>query len=141
MNEQQIPTPPEPPTPPTPSSKGTSGLDPKIAGLLAYLFGWVSGLVIYLIEKEDKEVRFHALQSIALSIVLVAFAVIVSIITAILIPLAAFSGLGFLFRIFMLFIQVVYLGVFVLWIFLMVKAYNQEHFKLPIIGDMVEKYV
>jgi uncharacterized membrane protein len=39
-----------------------------VSGLLAYLFGWVTGLVFFLIEKEHREVRFHAAQSILVSV-------------------------------------------------------------------------
>jgi len=40
------------------------GLDRNVSALLSYLFGWLSGLVVILIEKEDGFVRFHAMQSI-----------------------------------------------------------------------------
>ena len=44
--------------------KTSTGLDENIAGLLCYVLGWISGLVFILIEKENKFVRFHAIQSI-----------------------------------------------------------------------------
>ena len=46
-------------------SSGTN-LDPKVAGALCYAFGWITGLVFFLIEKNDDFVRFHAMQSIIL---------------------------------------------------------------------------
>ncbi len=42
----------------------TINLDPNVAGLLCYLVGWITGLIFYLMEKENKFVRFHAMQSI-----------------------------------------------------------------------------
>ena len=42
----------------------TTGMDPKLAGLLCYLFGLITGLIFYFMEKEDRTVRFHAMQSI-----------------------------------------------------------------------------
>ena len=49
----------------TPETKKTSsGMDENVAGLLCYLVGWVTGLIFFLIEKENQFVRFHAMQSI-----------------------------------------------------------------------------
>jgi uncharacterized membrane protein len=39
--------------------------------VLIYLFTWLTGLIFYLTEKEDKKVRFHAMQAILLGIVMV----------------------------------------------------------------------
>mgnify|MGYP001075015846 CR=1 FL=1 len=106
------------------ADKGT-GLEPNVAGLLCYLFGWVSGLIFFLIEK-DSFVRFHAMQSI---IVFGAITVL-SIIFGILF-MVPFVGaiLG----------AILWIGTLILWILLMVKAYQGERFKLPIAGDIAEK--
>ncbi|HEX9421863.1 MAG TPA: DUF4870 domain-containing protein, partial [Pyrinomonadaceae bacterium] len=50
------------------SGKSSTGLDENIAALLTYVLGWVSGLVFFLIEKDSKLVRFHAMQSILFSV-------------------------------------------------------------------------
>jgi uncharacterized membrane protein len=107
------------------ADKGT-GLEPNVAGLLCYLFGWVSGLIFFLIEKDDF-VRFHAMQSI---IVFGAITVL-SIIFGILF-MVPFVGaiLG----------AILWIGTLILWILLMVKAYQGERFKLPVAGDLAEKY-
>ncbi len=119
-----------------PTPQGSTGLDPKIAGLLAYLFGWLGGLIIFLIEKDNKTVRFHGLQSVVLFIsfgiiwfVLIFLVSIMSVVSEVL-------GLLFGFL-----IPIVGLGFFILWIVLMVKAYNLEMYKVPIIGNIVEKYI
>ena len=44
--------------------KTSVGLQANVAGLLCYLVGWITGLIFFLIEKENKFVRFHALQSL-----------------------------------------------------------------------------
>ena len=44
--------------------KTSMGLDENVAGLLCYVLWWVSGLAIFLLETENKFVRFHAMQSI-----------------------------------------------------------------------------
>jgi uncharacterized membrane protein len=105
-------------------AKTSTGLDENVAGLLCYVLGWISGLVFFLIEKENKFVRFHALQSIIVFGVLFLAAFIISWIPFI---GGLISGL----------ISVLAL---VLWIILMIKAYQGEKFKLPWAGDLAEKY-
>ena len=54
-------------TPPPPSPSTGSGLDPKVAGALSYI--WIVGLVFFFIEKENRFIRFHAAQSLIFGIV------------------------------------------------------------------------
>jgi uncharacterized membrane protein len=104
-------------------AKGSTGLDDNIAGLLSYLFGWITGLIFFLIEKDSKFVRFHAMQSI---IVFGTFTV-ASIIFG-LIPIIGW------------FLQIALsILAFILWIILMVKAYQGEKYKLPWAGDIADK--
>jgi uncharacterized membrane protein len=110
-------------------SKGT-GLEPNVAGLLCYVLGWVSGLVFLLLEPKDKFVRFHAIQSI---IVFGAF-------TVVNIVLWILTWIPFIWILFLILFYLVGLFALILWIVLMVKAYRGEKFKLPISGDLAEKY-
>lgn len=108
-----------------------SGLDENLAGALAYIFGWVTGVVFLVLEPENKFVKFHALQSILLSVAIFIVAV----------PVSMFSWflpdiLGLIFSCMMFFVWV---AVFIGWLFLMYKAYKGEMFKLPVIGDIAEK--
>jgi len=103
--------------------KTSTGLQPNVAALLCYLAGWITGLIFYLIEKENKFVRFHAFQA------LVTFGAL-TVLTII---------LGFIPVIGWALIPILYIAELVLWIVLMVKAYQGEMFKLPIAGDMAEK--
>ena len=105
------------------TEKTSTGMKPNLAGLLCYLFTWVSGLIFLLIEKESKFVRFHAIQSLA---TFVAFFVLIFIF--VFIPI-----IGWIIDI------LLYIGAFILWIFLMYKAYQGEMFKLPIVGAIAEK--
>jgi len=98
-------------------------MKPNLAGLLCYLFTWVTGLIFLLIEKESKFVRFHAIQSLATF-----GGLIVIIIIFLFIPI-----IGWIIDI------LLYIGAFILWIFLMYKAYQGEMFKLPIVGNIAEK--
>src|SRR5919108_2772137 len=54
--------------PPVQTTKSSTGLDDNIAALLSYIFGWVSGLIFFLIEKDSRLVRFHAMQSLLFNV-------------------------------------------------------------------------
>ena len=105
------------------TEKTSTGIKPNVAGLLCYIAGWVSGLIFLLIEKESKFVRFHAIQSIAIYVVLFVIYMVFWFIPII----------GWIINIF------IGLAMFILWIVLMYKAYHGEKFKLPIVGDFAEK--
>ena len=105
------------------------GMQANLAAMLAYLFGVISGLVIFLIEKKNKYVRFHAMQSILLSVALVAIWIVYFIIALIPVVGVLIAILG----------PLTGLASLILWIVLLIKAYQGEEFKLPIIGDIAEK--
>lgn len=107
----------------TKRGKTRSGLDENLAGLICYLFGFISGIIFMLIEKDNRFVRFHALQSIFTFAAIFVVSMVINVI-----PL-----LGLIVSILMMPLSLV------LWIVLMVKAYQGKWFKLPFIGDLVEK--
>jgi uncharacterized membrane protein len=113
------------------TAAGTStGLDPKLAGLLTYLFGWVTGLVFFLIEKEHREVRFHAAQSILVSLTFIAVYLALSVVAMVpVIGLLALLGYA-----------LVGLAGFALWVYLLVQGYNLNHVRLPVLGAMAEEW-
>ncbi len=106
-------------------AKTSTGLEENVAGLLCYVLGWISGLVFILIEKENKFVRFHAMQSIVVFGVLTVASIILNWIP--------FIGwvLGILISILAL----------VLWIVLMIKAYQGTKYKVPWAGNFAEKQI
>jgi uncharacterized membrane protein len=105
------------------TEKTSTGIKPNVAGLLCYLVGWITGLIFLLIEKESKFVRFHAIQSISIYVVLFVVYLIFMFIPVIGLIIDILLGIV----------------MFVLWILLMYKAYEGEKFKLPFIGDFAEK--
>ena len=109
--------------------KTGTGLEPNVAGLLCYVLGWISGLVFLLLEKDDKFVRFHAIQSIFTFGVISAFAFV----------LGMFTLIPFVWIFFLIVNSLVGVLAFILWIVLMIKAYQGEKYKLPIAGDFAEK--
>jgi uncharacterized membrane protein len=66
------------------SEKTSTGLEQNTAALLSYLFTWVTGLIFYLLEKDNKYVRFHAMQSIFFGIAMVVAGVVLVILTTVL---------------------------------------------------------
>ncbi len=105
--------------------KTSTGMQPNVAALLSYLLGFITGIIFFLIEKDNKFVRFHAMQSI------VTFGALF-VLQAVL-PMIPFFG--------WILIPFVALLNLVLWIFLMIKSYQGEMFKLPIAGDIAEKQI
>jgi uncharacterized membrane protein len=110
-------------------AKSSTGMEENVAGLLCYLFGWITGLIFFLIEKDSKFVRYHAMQSI---VVFGAIAV-AQIILAI---LAIIPYIGFIFGIIS---WLVWILAFVLWIILMVNAYQGKKIKMPWASDVAER--
>lgn len=143
-----------PGAPPPDTSKTGTGLDPKVAAAISYI--WIVGLIFFFIEKENKFVRFHAMQSIlfgiANTVIMTVLAIIATILTVVFTiggaaaATATGSGgvgglasllVGLIWLIFWLIAMVCLVGL----IFAAVKAYQGQKFKLPIIGNMAEKIV
>jgi uncharacterized membrane protein len=101
----------------------STGLDPNLAGLLCYLLVWITGILFLILEKESRQVRFHAYQSLAVFGGLFVFSLIARFIPLI-------GPLVYL---------LVVVGSFILWILLMVKAYQGERYKIPVAGDWAEE--
>ena len=120
-------------------AQGTAsvGMTNNVAGALCYLFGFITGIVFLVLEpyNKDRFVRFHAFQSIFFSAVCIVFSMIWS---SIFVSLLFTPGIG-LWGLMSLIFLVIRLGMFAGWLFLMYKAYNNEEYKLPIIGDIAAK--
>ncbi|CAN5168906.1 DUF4870 domain-containing protein [soil metagenome] len=127
--------PPQPAGQPPASGQATStGLDPHLAGLLCYILGIITGLIFFLIEKTNSVVRFHAAQSIVFGGAAILLWIVLMILGVI---LGAISWqLGSLFGLLTI---VVWLGLFIVWVILLIKGYSGEKWKLPILGDMAER--
>ena len=99
------------------------GLEENIEGALCYLLGWLTGIIFYLLEKNSDFVKFHARQSILTFLPLSILAFIISWI----------PFLGWIIG------GLIWLLTLILWLVLMIKAYQGEKFKLPIVGDIAER--
>jgi len=104
--------------------KTTTGIEASVEALLCYLVGFITGIVFLVIEKENKYVRFHAMQSI----IAFGFLFILSYVIAFMPFLVMLT-------------PIVSIVTIILWIIMMIKAYQGEKFKLPIAGDIAEKNI
>ena len=108
-----------------------TGLQENVAGFLCYILGWVTGLIFFLIDKRPS-VRFHAMQS------MIAFGALF-VIQWVFVWGGWFGGiLGY--ALMGMVGSVIGLLALVCWILCMVKAYQGQRFKLPVIGDLAESY-
>jgi uncharacterized membrane protein len=104
-------------------AKSSTGMEENVAGLLSYLFGWITGIIFFIIEKDSKFVRYHAMQSI----------VVFGAITVASIILSWIPYIGWILGMLLAILA------FVLWIILMINAYQGKKIKMPVAGDIAEK--
>jgi uncharacterized membrane protein len=113
----------------TAPAASSEGLAENVAGLLCYVLGWLTGIIFILIDKRPF-VRFHAAQSIvvfgALTVIRIGLGIIMGI--------GGFVGFGLWALISMV---LGLLGV-ILWILLMIKAYQHELFRVPIAAPIAD---
>lgn len=112
------------------------GISENVAGLLCYALGWVTGLIFFLIDKRPF-VRFHAAQSMVIfgGLNLLYFILVRMVFGGFLV-----GGYGFFTRagLLGLVLELIQLAVFVLWILLMVKAYQGVRYKVPVAAEIAE---
>jgi uncharacterized membrane protein len=121
-------------TPGSTSQYGPSSMnmDPKIAAGLSYVLTWVTGLIFFFVEKQNRFVRFHAMQSILFFGGLTVINIILSVLGA--------AGIPFLGIIIGLLSVLVWIVWVVGYIVLLINGFQGKYFKLPIVGDYAEKY-
>ncbi len=105
-------------------NKTAMGIDENLEGALSYFLGFITGILFLLLEKDSKFVRFHAMQS---TIVFLLLFVVMTV-------------LGMIPLLWMI-IPLIWIAELVLWLLLMYKAYQGETYKLPTIGDIAAKQV
>ena len=112
------------------------GLAPNVAGALAYVLGFITGILFFVLEpyRSNRFVRFHAMQSILFSAACIIFSIAWGILWAILYSIStSLLFLGFPIR------MLISLAFFVLWLFVMYQAYNNREYQIPIVGPIAAK--
>jgi uncharacterized membrane protein len=107
----------------------------NVAGALCYLIGFITGIIFLIMEPYNKRpfVRFHAFQSIFFCVAWIALSIAISI---------AFTIVGFVAHMWLIFLplrMIIGFAGFLLWLFLMYKAYSGEWYQLPIVGPAAAK--
>lgn len=123
-------------------NKTSMNLEENVAGLLCYIGTWITGIIFYLLEKENKKVRFHALQSIIVFLPLTIIAPILGWLGS---PKVSYGG-GFTYSYdpgipaLIWLSWLFYLLIFILWIVLMIMAYQDKEFNIPVVSDIAKKH-
>jgi len=114
----------------------STGLAPRTAATLAYSTWWITGLIFWFLEREDRFVRFHAAQALvgfgAISGLVVGFAFV------------AAASLSFLPEAFMPLLTaafVTWLGGLALWLVAMWKAASGDAFRIPLAADVADRLI
>lgn len=118
----------------SPVAAGGSGLAPNVAGALSYFLGALTGILFLMVDKERPFVRFHAMQSILLTVAAVALSVVLLVLD---VALAALPLIGWLVS--LLLSLAIWIGGFVLWLYLMYRAYRGDEWELPVIGTQARR--
>ncbi|HOV13135.1 MAG TPA: DUF4870 domain-containing protein [Spirochaetota bacterium] len=113
------------------NNRSSIGFEQNVTAVLSYLFGWISGLIIFLLEKENRFVRFHALQSTITFLIITVINIVIG-------GLSVIPIIGFLFKIILGIV-----GIFglIFWIVGIIFSARNEIIKFPIIGDIAESII
>ncbi len=121
------------------TERSSTGLDGNIAAALSYFLWLLSGAVFFAFETDSRFVKFHAMQSMLMSVAAIVIWIVYMVVWTVFtrMPfLGIIAGLvGFLGW------AVLSLGFLALWIYCMVRAFQGDRFKLPYIGEVAEKQV
>jgi len=116
------------------STPTSTGLAPNAAGALAYLLGPITGIAFLVLEKENRFVRFHAAQSVAIGVIWIVISIALSILSG---ALFLVPVLGWLIA--LLLSLVMGFGGFLLWLFLMWQAYQGREWHAPVAGTLAQR--
>ena len=121
------------------NGKTALGLDNNIGALICYLniclpFGLIYSIIVLITDKTNKLPRFHAFQSILLSVIGLVFGIGINIVSAV----AVAANSGILSILVGLVAIVIGLGILIMVIIAAVKAFQGQIFKIPVIGNLAD---
>jgi len=104
----------------------------NLVAALSYFLGFITGIVILLVEKDDKFIRFHAMQStLVFGVIFVADIILGAVIGAV--PILNLIN--------SLFNTLVFIVALIVWIVSMLKAFQGQMFKWPVVGNFAERQI
>ena len=125
-----------------PGGKTSLGLESNVGAMLCYIanflccLGVILAIVFLVTEKENRFVKFHAVQSLFLAGVQIAVGIIVGILGLLLGMVLDMIHMSFLSWILILGLRLILFSIFIIvWIIAGIKAYGGEWYKLPVIGN------
>jgi uncharacterized membrane protein len=124
------------PAPAAQAMPAASGMTDNVASALCYVLGFITGIIFLILApyNQNRTVRFHAFQSIFMNVGIIAIEIALSIVMSILGRIiGVFSLLG------LVIFPVIGLGCFILWLFLIISAYQGKTIVLPIVGPLAQK--
>lgn len=124
------------PLTPSGGQKTSSGLTPNVAGALAYVLGPITGILFLVLEKENRFVRFHAMQSTILGVAWIALSFVLSILAGV---VAFIPVIGWIVTMLVSFGLAV-VG-FLLWLMLLWRAFQGEEWEVPYAGPLARKQI
>ena len=120
-----------------------SGLDENVAGALSYLLGAITGVIFLVIDRENAFVRYHAAQSVVLSVAALLVYVVLSVIGTVVTAVLFAGGGSALFGLLSLAVTLLWLGVtlvaFGVWVYLMFRAYRGETVRIPVVAGFADR--
>lgn len=120
--------------------KTALGLDTNVGALLCYLpvclISLIYSIIVIVTEKENKFMRFHAFQSLLLTVLYIVLMVGISIVGGIIVA-AVSETIGALVSLLSFVVVIAFLAAM---IYGCIKGYQGQKFKFPIVGDMAEKW-
>lgn len=123
------------------NGKTALGLDNNVGAMLTYLpvcgISLIYSIIVLVTDKTNKNVRFHAVQSLLLTAVYVVAIMGVAIVGGVLVAATNSGILGSLVGLLYFVVIIAFIG---LMIFGCIKAYQGGNFRLPVIGDMADKW-
>lgn len=112
-----------------------TGIAPNMAGALSYFLGALTGVLFLILDRDRPFVRFHAMQSIVLSVAWVGLWIVFSVLSMI---LGAVPVLGWIIG--LLLSIALGIGGFVLWLYLMYRAYSGDEWEMPMVGEYARRF-
>ncbi len=113
-------------------------LGENVVGALAYSLGFVTGILCYVLVEENPFVRFHAVQSIVVFAGLLVLSFGINLLLGIVLFIPVVGGV--FATLFGFATQILGLAGLVVWVLLMVKAYQGERYELPVAGPLANDY-
>ncbi len=118
-------------------------LKDNVITALCYTFIWLGGIIILIREKDNRFIRFHAMQSIVFFGSVTIIYIIIAVIERIIVYTKAwdYTGFYFIIKTFDIFTSGLTVLVFLSWLFLIVKALQSENVRLPYFGKLVDSII